>query len=306
MFALAEGTDLGGSLRIPASFCGVVGLRPSPGLVPTHPTDWVWDTLQVTGGMARTAEDVALMLQAVAGASEFAPLRQPTAGRDFLAGTRAGIRKGARVAYCADIAGIGVDAGIEAVCRAGALALTGCGAAVEPVALDLAEGRDAFLALRGLWFAAWMHERLDRLDEFGVNVKSNTKAGLEGSVRDLGAAEAVRGRLWHRFRELFERYDYLLTPTMAVRPFPVTQNYPETVAGKPMPTYVDWLRPTFVLSLLGLPVCSVPAGLDDGGLPVGLQIVGKPGGEEAVLAVAKVIQEMRPIGAPPMVRGRTS
>jgi len=301
MFALAEGTDLGGSLRIPASFCGVVGLRPSPGLVPTHPTDWVWDTLQVTGGMARTAEDVGLMLQAVAGGSPFAPLRQPTAGRDFVAGSRAALRKGARAAYCADIAGIGVDAGIEAVCRAAAEDLGRCGAAVEPVRLDLAEGRDAFLALRGLWFVAWMQERLAELEAFGVNVRSNTQAGLGAMVKDLGAAEAVRGRLWHRFRELFERYDWLLTPTMAVRPFPVEQNYPETVAGKAMPTYVDWLRPTFVLSLLGLPVCSVPAGLDGGGLPVGLQIVGPPEGEEAVLAVAKVIQEMHPIGAPPLL-----
>ena len=306
MFALAEGTDLGGSLRIPASFCGVVGLRPSPGLVPTHPTDWVWDTLQVTGGMARTAGDVALMLQAVAGASEFAPLRQPTAGRDFVAGARAGIRRGARVAYCADIAGIGVDAGIEAVCRAAAEDLRARGAVVDAVALDLAEGRDAFLALRGLWFVAWMQGRLAELEAFGVNVRNNTQAGLGAMVKDLGVAESVRGRLWHRFRELFASHDYLVTPTMAVRPFPVEHNYPETVAGRPMPTYVDWLRPTFVLSLLGLPVCSVPAGLDDGGLPVGLQIVGKPEGEEAVLALAAVIQELRPIGAPPMVRGGKS
>src|SRR4029453_17887917 len=90
MIALAEGTDLGGSLRIPASFCGVVGLRPSPGLVPTHPSDWVWDTLQVTGPMGRSAEDVALMLQAVAGPSAYAPLRQPTAGRDFVKAAREG------------------------------------------------------------------------------------------------------------------------------------------------------------------------------------------------------------------------
>jgi len=301
MFALAEGTDLGGSLRIPASFCGVVGLRPSPGLVPTHPTDWVWDTLQVTGPMARTAEDVALMLQAVAGSSPFSPLRQPTAGRDFVAGARAGVRKGTRIAYCPDIAGIGIEKNIEAVCRAAADDLERCGAAVEEVPLDLAEGRDAFLALRGLWFVAWMQARLGELEAFGVNVRNNTKAGLEAGVRDLGVAEAVRGKLWHRFRALFEVYDYLLTPTMAVRPFPVERNYPDTVAGKVMPTYVDWLRPTFVLSLTGLPVCSVPCGLDDGGMPVGLQIVGRPEGEEAVLALAQVIGTMHPVGQPPVV-----
>jgi amidase len=122
MIALAEGTDLGGSLRIPASFCGIVGLRPSVGLVPTHPTDWLWDTLQVTGPMARTAEDVALMLQAVAGPSEYSPLAQPTAGRDFCGAVAAGPRKALRVAYCRDIAGIGVDADVERVCRDAAFA----------------------------------------------------------------------------------------------------------------------------------------------------------------------------------------
>src|SRR6185503_12502852 len=104
MIALAEGTDLGGSLRIPASFCGVVGLRPSPGLVPTWPSDYVWDTLQVTGPMARSAEDVALILQAVCGPSPLAPLTQPVTGRDFLAAVRRGIKPGLRIAYCSDIA----------------------------------------------------------------------------------------------------------------------------------------------------------------------------------------------------------
>src|SRR4026209_2022386 len=109
MIALGEGTELGGSLRVPASFCGVVGLRPSPGLVPTHPSDLVWDTLQVSGPMARSAEDVALMLQAIAGPSPFSPLRQPTAGRDFVGAVRSGPRRRLRLAYCPDIAGIGVD-----------------------------------------------------------------------------------------------------------------------------------------------------------------------------------------------------
>jgi len=298
MIALAEGTDLGGSLRIPASFCGVVGLRPSPGLVPTHPSDFVWDTLQVTGPMARSAADVALMLQAIAGPSPLAPLRQPMAGRDFVAAVARGPRRGLRVAYCPDIAGIGIDADVESVCRSAAAGLSAAGIAVDLIELDLSAGRDAFLSLRGHWFAAWMAERLDRLDAFGVNVKNNTRAGIAASGRDLGAAEMVRGRIWHRFRTLFERYDHLLTPTMAVPPFPVEQNYPETVAGKAMPTYIDWLAPTFVLSLTGLPVGSVPCGLDRDKMPVGLQVVGPPEGEEAVLALMGLMQSLVPIGVP--------
>lgn len=298
MIALAEGTDLGGSLRIPASFCGVVGLRPSPGLVPTDPAGWVWDTLQVSGPMARTAEDVALALQALAGPSPQSPLAQPIAGRDFVGAVRTGPKQGLRVAYCPDIAGIGVEPSVEAACRRAAFALADAGATVEEVPFDLGFARDAFLALRGQWFVAWMHDKLDLLESFGVNVRNNTKSGLEGTPLELGAAQHARGRVWHLFRDFFVRYDHLLTPTMCVSPFAVEQNYPETVAGKRMRTYVDWLAPTFLLSLTGLPVASVPCGLDALGMPVGLQIVGRPQGEEAVLALAGVVQRMQPIGLP--------
>jgi amidase len=298
MIALAEGTDLGGSLRIPAAFCGVVGLRPSAGLVPTYPTDWAWDTLQVTGPMARTAEDVALMLQAISGPSELSPLGQPLAGRDFLAAMKAGVGRGLRVAYCSDVAGIGIDSGIERVCRDAALGLRQNGLHVEELELDLSEGRPAFLALRGLWFVAHMFPRLDLAARFGPNVGGNVSAGLQTTTKDLAAAEQVRGRIWGRFRELFGRFDHLLTPCMAVPPFPVEQNYPDAIAGRPMQTYVDWIAPTFVLSLTGLPIASVPCGLDDDGLPVGLQVVGRPFGEEAVLALAAQVQRDHPIGHP--------
>jgi amidase len=301
MIALAEGTDLGGSLRIPASFCGVVGLRPSPGLVPTHPADYVWDTLQVTGPMARTAEDVALMLQAICGPSPLSPLAQPAAGRDFVAAVEKGTRRGLRVAYCRDVAGIGVDEGIEKICRESVFSLKESGVHVEEVHLDLAVGRPAFLALRGLWFVAHMWPRLDKVDQCGVNVVNNVRAGLELTAKDIAEAENVRGQVWHRLRRLLERYDHLVTPCMAVPPFPVERNYPETIAGEAMKTYVDWIAPTFVLSLTGLPVASVPCGVDGEGLPVGVQIVGPPQGEETVLALASHIQAAHPIGLPSVV-----
>jgi amidase len=301
MIALAEGTDLGGSLRIPASFCGIVGLRPSVGLVPTHPTDWAWDTLQVTGPMARTAEDVALMLQAIAGPSEWSPTAQPSAGRDFVAAVRSGVRRGARVAYCADPAGIGVDADIENKCRSAALDLRENDLVVEEIDLDLSAARQAFLALRGLWFVTQMFPRLDKTDRFGVNVGNNVRAGFDVTTRDLAAAEQERGRIWHRFRELFSHFDHIVTPCMSVPPFDVEQNYPDTIAGKKMQTYVDWIAPTFVLSLTGLPVASVPCGVDSGGMPVGLQVVGRPQGEESVLALAGAIQRQHPLPPPAVI-----
>jgi amidase len=298
MIAIAEGTDLGGSLRIPASFCGIVGLRPSPGLVPTDPSDWVWDTLQVSGPMARTAEDVALAMQAIAGESERSPIGQRADGRDFIGAVRRGPKKNLRVAYCPDIANIGIDSSVEAECRRAAFALKAAGAKVEEVTFDLSYARDAFLALRGEWFVAWMHERLDRIDEFGVNVRNNTRSGLEASQQNLGAAHQARGKVWRQFQEFFLKYDHLLTPTMCVSPFPVEENYPQTVAGRQMKTYVDWLAPTFLLSMSGLPIASVPCGLDAAKMPVGLQIVGRPRGEEDVLALAGRVQGMNPIGLP--------
>jgi amidase len=298
MIALAEGTDLGGSLRIPAAFCGVVGLRPSPGLVPTWPADYAWDTLQVTGPIARRAEDVALVLQAMAGPTRLAPLTQPIAGRDFVAAVERAECRGVRIAYAPDIARIGVDPAIESVCRAAAFELRQAGASVEESALDLEYAKESFLLLRGYWMVSQHLSRLDRRDRFGDNLRGNVERALAHTTLELGEAEHRRGRVWHDLRRLFERFDALLTPTVAVPPFPVTQNYPDSIAGKPMKTYIDWIAPTFVLSLAGLPVASVPAGVDREGLPVGVQIVGPPQGEERVLALARLVQDARPIGLP--------
>ncbi|HEX2206443.1 MAG TPA: amidase [Longimicrobium sp.] len=301
MFALAQGTDLGGSLRIPASFCGVVGLRPSVGLVPTWPQEYAWDPVQVTGVMGRTAEDVALGLQSVAGPGEYAPLAQPMYGRDFPAAVRAADVRGKRFAYCPDIAGIGIDAEVERVCREAAFALRDAGARVEEVALDLAYARKPFLALRGHWFVSQLHPYLDRVDEFGVNVANNVRAGLQVTPVELAEAEVTRKRIWEEFRAFFRTWDHLLTPTMAVVPFPVVENFTRTVGGREMETYVDWIAPTFVLSMTGLPVASVPAGLDGTGMPVGLQIVAPPQGEERALATAAMVQRLRPLPHPPIL-----
>ncbi|MFQ5528974.1 MAG: amidase, partial [Gemmatimonadota bacterium] len=232
MIALAEGTDLGGSLRIPASFCGVVGLRPSPGLVPTYPSAFLWDNMQVTGTLARTAEDVAMMLGAVCGPSSLSPNVQPVAGRDFVAAVRRGPKSDLRVAYAPDPVGLGIDPDVARVCREAADALDEAGFAVQEVDLDLSYGFEAALSIRGHWMVAHQYGHLDRLDELGVNVRANTEAGLAMNVEALGAAEQARGRIWEDFRRLFEAYDHLLTPCMAVPPFPVEQNYPETIGGK--------------------------------------------------------------------------
>ena len=253
--------------------------------------------MQVTGPIARTAEDVALMLQSIAGPAQHSPFAQPIDGRDFVRGAR-GARKNPRIAYCADIAGIGVDPGVERICREAAFALADTGAVVEEIDLNLSAARPAFLSLRGLWFVTQMLSRLDMRDRFGANVANNVRSGLDVTSKDIATAEAYRGELWHQMRKFFTDYDHLLTPCVAVPPFPVEQNYPDTIAGKPMQTYIDWIAPTFVLSLTGLPSASVPAGLDASGMPVGLQIAGGQFGEEGVLSIARQVEKLRPIGLP--------
>lgn len=297
LIALAEGTDLGGSLRIPAAFCGVVGLRPSPGLVPTYPSSFLWDSYQVTGGMARHASDLALMLQAVSGPSPKSPMHQPMTGRNFPAavGSAEQDLQGRRFAYCRDPVGIGIDGEVEDVCRRAAFSLVAAGAKVDEIDLDLRFAWQPFLALRGFWMLAQQHHRLALIDAMGPNLAGNIRRGLETPTAALGHAEQVRTRLWNDFRQFFLRYDYLLCPTLAVPPFPVVENYPATVGGKEMATYIDWVATTFVLSLTGLPVGSVPAGLDSMGLPCGLQILGPPLGEERVLQAQHLIERLNPL-----------
>ncbi len=293
MFALAEGTDLGGSLRIPASFCGLFGLRPSPGLVPVHPTSYPWDTLQVSGGMARCAQDLALMLQAVSGPSAHAPMAQSMKGRDFPAAVRSGPKKNLRLAYAPDIAAIGVDPEIEEVCRRAAFELEQRNCIVEEIDLDLSFARQAFLTLRGYEIVAVCGMLIAQKDSLGPNLKGNLESGMATETRTFAQAEHQRAQIWEVFKDLLLTYDHLLTPCMAIPPFPVERNFPETIAGRPMQSYVDWIAPTFVLSLTGLPVASAPCGLDSRGLPVGLQIVGRPQDEESVLSLASLFAPLK-------------
>ncbi|HUC61697.1 MAG TPA: amidase family protein [Alphaproteobacteria bacterium] len=304
MIALAEGTDFGGSLRVPAAFCGVVGLRPTVGLVPSHPAPQPWDDGRTHGPMARTAEDVALMLEAIVGVSNLSPISTPAPWRD-LAATVGATRdaRGLRLAYSADIAGVGVDPEIGAVCHAAALRLVEAGASVEEIALDFSEGCDAYRTLRGQWMVQQYAERLDSLDRFGPNLARNVEAGLALTPREIAAAEATRARLWHRWRAALERYDLILTPTVPVPPFPVEQNYPETVAGKKMQTYIDWIAPTFLVTLGGLPACSVPCGTTVAGMPVGLQIIGRRFDEPRILGLAQLVQKAHPLGWPGLGAG---
>jgi amidase len=300
MLPLAQGTDFGGSIRVPAAFCGIVGIRPTPGLIPNYPMPLAWDPGQVNGPLARDAEDTAFMLDAMVGFSRLTPISVAPPWRSaYQAVAEANDARGLRVAYVSDIAGIGVDPEIDAICRRAAEGLGDAGAAVTPVAFDASDGRDPYQTWRGAWMVGQQFARLDRLDAFGENLKGNVKAGMTVDALAIAKAEETRLRVFHRFRELFERYDVLLTPAAPVRPFPVTQNAPTEINGLPLKSYIDWIAPAFLITLVSLPAGSVPAGTTRDGLPVGMQIVAPRFEEPKILALAKIVQQMNPIGWPP-------
>jgi amidase len=300
MLPLAQGTDFGCSVRMPAAFCGIVGIRPTPGLTPNYPMPLAWDPGQVHGPLARTAEDAALMLDALVGFSRISPISVAPPWASAVEAVRsANDAKGLRIAYVTDIASIGVDTEIDAICRKTALSLKDAGASVEEITFDASEGKVPYQAWRGLWMVGQQYANLARLEEFGVNLKGNVKAGLKVTPTDYAAAEHARQVLFLRFRDLFEKYDLLLTPASPVKPYPVEMNFPTEINGKKLENYTDWIAGSFLITLMSLPGGSVPAGKSNDGLPVGLQIVGPRFDEPRILSLAKIIQQMHPIGWPP-------
>jgi amidase len=301
MLPLAQGTDFGCSIRMPAAFCGIVGIRPTPGLTPNYPMPLAWDPGQVHGPLARTAEDAARMLDALAGFSRLSPISAAPPWKSALAEVEASRdAKGLRIAYVTDIADIGVDTEIDAICRKTALSLRDAGASVEEISFDASGGKVPYQAWRGLWMVGQQLANIARLEEFGANLNGNVKAGLKVTAMDLAVAERARAALFQKFRELFERYDLLLMPASPVKQFPVEQNFPTEVNGKKLENYTDWIAGSFLITLMSLPGGSVPAGKTSDGLPIGMQIVGARFEEPKILSLAKLIQQMHPIGWPPI------
>ena len=252
--------------------------------------------------MARDAADLALFLEATCGQDDRAPLSWTPPDAAYVDGLRGASVAGRRFAYAADPTRIGIDPELEAVCREAAFALRDAGAEVEEISLDIEWARRTFRELRGLWALAWHQHRLpedERPGEpMGTNLRANLELGLSLSSRELGAASQARAGLLRQFLELFSRFDAVLTPTMAVKPFPSVDGHPTRIAGQAMQTYIDWVAPTSVLGLASLPVLSVPAGLDGDGLPVGLQVVARPKDELGALAIGQAVQALRPVALP--------
>ena len=301
MVPIAQGTDFGCSIRIPAAFCGVVGIRPTPGLTPNYPMPLAWDPGQVHGALARNAEDAALMLDAIVGFSRLSPISVAPPWRSALAEMEHwSDAKELRVAYVSDIAGIGVEAEIDDVCRRAAHRLSDAGARVEEIEFNVGDGREPYQVWRGLWMVGQQYQRLGELEHFGQNLKGNVQAGLKITALDIAAAEQKRQQVYHRFRSLFELFDVLLTPAAPVAPYSLSKNFPDLINGRKFENYIDWIAPAFLVTLVSLPAATAPAGLARDGMPLGIQIVASRFEEPMILGLARLIQRQSGVGWPPV------
>ncbi len=291
MLPIADGSDMGGSLRNPASFCNVVGFRPSPGRVPHWPDQAAWFTLQVEGPMARTVQDVALLLSAIAGPDPRSPISITEPGSRFAEPLERNL-KGVRIAWSRDLGGLPVDPRVTAAIDAQRHVFESLGCTIEDAEPDFADADEVFKILR-----AWRFE-LSRGDLLQTNrdllkdtVIWNIEQGVKLAGPQIGWAERKRTELYHRVRTFMERYEFLILPVSQVPPFDVKQRYVTEINDVAMDTYIDWMRSCYYITLTGHPAASVPCGFTPDGLPIGVQIVGRHQDDFGVLQLAHAFEQ---------------
>jgi amidase len=289
---LAHGSDMGGSCRNPASFCGVVGLRPSIGRVAHTPAGSIDRNIGVHGPMARNVEDLALLLDAMSGEYADDPLSLPAPPTSFLSAARSSKRP-KRVAYSPDLGITPVDPEVKAVTRKAAERFAEAGAIVEEAHPDLREAHECFHVLRAFDFAITKAQLLrTRRDLLKPEVIWNIEEGLKLTIEQVERAEAQRVAMTARAVEFFKTYDLLLCPATIVPPFPIENRYVSECDGKKFDNYVEWLGIVYAITLVCCPALSLPCGFTRSGLPIGLQMVTKPRGEAGLLAGAKVLEDI--------------
>jgi amidase len=298
MAPLASGTDMGGSLRNPANFCNVVGIRPSPGRVPNDPSTWLaWSTLSVSGPMARSVTDCALLLSAQAGFDRRSPIsidrpgsqfREPLGERDF---------KGVRVAMIKNL-GLPWESEVMTAFRAQRKVFESLGCIVEEAEPDLRDADECFLGWRHWGFELAFGNTIDahpeKINSFGHwHVEEGRK--LTGPY--LARVEAKHSALYQRMREFMERYEFLILPVNQVLPFDVNEQFPTEIAGVPMENYIAWMKSTYYISVVGNPALSVPCAFSGSGLPIGMQIVGRHNDDWGTLQMGYAFEQATNVGA---------
>ncbi len=291
LMPIADGSDLGGSLRNPASFCNVVGLRPSPGRAPVWPHRIGWCPLPVEGPMARTVQDVALLLSVMAGPDPRAPISISESGAVFTPSLERNFA-GVRLAWSRDLGGLPVDSRVTATLDKQRATFTALGCEIEEATPDFTDADEVFTVWR-----AWLFDLgyADLLKTHRQQMKDtviwNIEEGAKLTGAQIGRAEKKRTELYHRVRQFLERYEFLILPVSQVPPFDVKQRYITEINGVKMNTYLDWMRSCYFISITGLPAISAPCGFTPEGLPIGVQIVGRHHDELGVLQLAHAFEQ---------------
>jgi amidase len=290
MLPFADGSDLGGSVRNPASFCNVVGLRPSAGRVPSARPGNAWDPLSVLGPIARTVGDCGLLLAAIAGRDDRSPIALDDDPAAFVDLPVRDLR-GVRVAWSRTVDGLPVDPAVTAVLEKARAVLVGLGAIVEDVEPDLSGADEAFETFRALeFFAGHRHELAEHPTLFKPDLVEEIGRGRELSAEAIARAGELRTEVYRRTVAFLGGYDLLALPTVQLPPFGVDVRWPTEVAGVPMERYVTWMRSCTRISVTAHPAMSVPAGFTPEGLPVGLQLVGRHRDERTLLGHAAAFE----------------
>ncbi len=298
MVPLASGSDTGGSLRNPASFNGVVGFRPTPGLVGSEKRPHGWNPMPVLGPMARTVPDLCLMLSAMVSDEAADPLATTIHGRVVRSGAEFAVPGamdlcGLRVALSPDLGFAPTERHIAEVFAEKTALFRHCFAVAEDTAPDCQGADRAFEVLRATAMLTRHLERVrDTPDQVGPNVTANVEEGLRYSAVDVSQAGALQTALYQRWQGFFARFDVVLTPAITISPRPWSELFPAEIDGKPTRTYFHWLALSYAATLAGHPAISLPVGLDRAGMPFGLQVIGPRGGDAKVLAVAAALERM--------------
>ncbi len=288
MLPIADGSDTGGSLRNPASFCGIVGFRVTPGRVPNLPTGSAWNTISVVGPMARNVADCAFFLSAIAGPDERAPLSIHEDPAQFLKPLNRNF-KGTRVAWFKNLGGIPFDPRTRAVIEAQRKHFTNLGCIVEEAEPDFAGADEAFRVLRALNFYR-QHSTKDR-SKIKATVLEEIDLGAKLTGPEISRATQLQSALIQRVGEFFSKYEYFILPSTQVPAFDINQPYVTEIDGQKLGNYIDWMRACYYISVLHNPAISVPAGFTTDGLPVGLQIVGRHQADWNVLQLAHAFEQ---------------
>ncbi len=290
---IALGTDGGGSLRIPAAFCGVYGFKPSWGRVPQHPSFPGWEHLAVTGPITRTVRDAALALDVIAGADDRDRHSLPREAGSYVSACDDEI-KGLHVAWTPDLGYATVDPAVQTLCENAAAEFESLGCHVEVVNPGWEDCEEIFRTIvAAQFYAHWSDQLPAQESELDPTLVKFIRSGGAISTRDYVLAMERARAYWHEAQTFLARFDLLLTPTAAVAPFPVGHSGPREIAGQAV-SVLGWMPFTFPFNLTGQPAASVPAGVTDEGLPVGLQIIGRRNADRTVLAASAAYEAACP------------